>query len=81
MTVYEQQLLIHQQYLVAPNDPNLQTENVEDTWTRNKRKWRKQFVFSENLFPSYLYELVWRNNFRENILGNFMLCIAIDNKL
>ena len=47
----------HTYNFVDPNDPTLHTNRVENMWMRAKRKLRKQFGTSENLFGGYLFRI------------------------
>nr|KAG5692728.1 hypothetical protein BaRGS_033839 [Batillaria attramentaria] len=58
--IYLHDVIVHDQHFV---DPNIHTNNIENTWMRAKRKLRRQFGTSEDLFPSYLAEFLWRNSY------------------
>jgi hypothetical protein len=64
--IYEHQVIVHQENFVDPDDRSAHTQNVENMWMRAKRKLRRQFGTSEDLFPSYLHEFLWRNRFQNN---------------
>nr|KAG5702336.1 hypothetical protein BaRGS_003003 [Batillaria attramentaria] len=49
--IYLHDVIVHDQHLV---DPNIHTNNIKNTWMRAKRKLRRQFGMSEDLFLSYL---------------------------
>ena len=51
----------HQTHFLDPNDSEIHTQNVENMWMRAKRKIKRQFGTSRELFPSYLHEFVFRN--------------------
>jgi hypothetical protein len=51
--------VIHAENFVDPND---HTQHIESLWKDVKRKLRNQCGKSENIFPSYLDEQVWRLN-------------------
>jgi transposase-like protein len=71
--IYEHQVIVHQQNFVDP----VHTQNVENMWMRAKRKLRRQFGTSEDLFPSYLHEFLWRNRFQNNnLFGAFLACVT-----
>jgi transposase-like protein len=55
----------------------LSTQNMENMWMRAKRKLRWQFGTSEDVFPSYLHELLWRNRFQNHdLFGAFLACVT-----
>ena len=56
--------IIHEQNFVDPNDDDIHTQNVENMWMRVKRKFKRQFGTSRELYPTYLAEFMWRNRFR-----------------
>jgi transposase-like protein len=75
--IYEHQVIIHEANFVDPNDREVHTQKVENMWMRAKHKLRRQFGTSRALFPSYLHEFVWRNQFREkNVFAEFLICIG-----
>ena len=63
--IYMHDVIIHQRNFVDPVDREIHTENVENMWMRAKRKLRRQFGTSSDLFTSYLHEFVFRNKFRD----------------
>ena len=75
--IYTHSVIVHQHHFVDPNDAEVHTENVENMWMRTKRKLKRQFGTSRDLFPSYLHEFVYRNKFRnEELFGNLLITIA-----
>lgn len=75
--IYEHSVVIHQQHFVNPNDANVHTQTIENTWMRAKRKLKRQFGTSRALFPSYLHEFVYRNRFRgEDIFNNYIVTLG-----
>jgi len=75
--VYTHQVIIHQQHFVDPADSDIHTQNVENMWMRAKRKIKRQFGTSRDLFPSYLHEFVFRNACRDrDIFSHFLVCVA-----
>ena len=57
-------------YVVDPNtvltpyrDPEIHTQSVESMWKRAKRKLRAGSGTSAELFPSYVMEAMWRENY------------------
>ena len=64
--IYQHDVIIHEQNFVDHHDPEVHTQNIENTWQRAKRKLNAQYGTSRDLFPSYLSEFLWRNKFKEN---------------
>jgi hypothetical protein len=64
--VYEHKVvIIHEENFVDPEDPEVHTQNIENTWMRCKRKLRRQFGTSTNLFVKLgLYVLKNEGNMR-----------------
>ena len=61
--MYTHSTVVHQEHFVDPDDNEVHTQSVEDMWMRAKHKIRRQFSTSDALFPSYLYEFIWRQMF------------------
>ena len=59
-------MIVHAEHFLDPNNPTIHTNNIENTWMRAKRKLKRQFGTSEELFPSYLAEFLWRNRYRND---------------
>jgi len=75
--IYTHEVIIHQQNFVDSNDPEIHTQNIENMWMRAKRKLRRQFGTSRELFPSYLHEFAYRNSYRGmNIFSNFIADVS-----
>jgi len=75
--IYGHSVVVHQHYFVDPMDDRVHTQNVENMWMRAKRKLKRQFGTSRALFPSYLHEFMYRNQFRgRDIFSNFIVTIA-----
>lgn len=71
--IYMHDVVVHQRNFVNPRNPDVHTENVENMWMRAKRKLRRQYGTSHDLFQSYLYEFMFRNRFRrEDLFSNFL---------
>lgn len=77
--IYDHQVVIHQRNFVNPENLSIHTQNVENMWMRIKSKMKKQFGTSDNLFPSYLEEFMWRNKFSSDKFGHFLCAIANDS--
>ena len=60
--IYTHSTIIHEQNFVDPDNPQVHTQNAENMWMRAKRKLKRQFGTSDELFPSYLNEFVYRNS-------------------
>ena len=74
--IYEHHVVIHQSNFVDPNDRSVHTQLIENTWMRAKRKLRRQCGTSEELFPSYIHEFIWRNQYRpNNIFSEFIIAV------
>ena len=75
--IYEHSVVVHQQNFVDPTNDQVHTQNVENMWMRAKRKLKRQFGTSRALFPSYLHEFMFRNQFRDqDLFPNFIIAIA-----
>ena len=75
--IYTHAVVVHQAHFVDPNDTEIHTQNIENMWMRAKRKIKRQFGTSRELFPSYLHEFVFRNAFRgRDIFSQFMVCVG-----
>ena len=79
--IYTHSVIVHQQNFVDPLEPETHTQNVENMWMRAKRKIRRQFGTSDELFPSYLHEFMWRQSISEaKSFQHLLLLIAcVDN--
>src|SRR6218665_3279504 len=55
--IYEHSVGVHQHNFVNPDDAEVHTQNIENTWMRAKPKRQSG---SRSLFPSYLHEFVLR---------------------
>ena len=73
--VYEHDVVVHQRHFVGPSDPDIHTQNIENTWMRAKKKLRRQHGTTAELFHSYLAEFLWRNRVRNNRFGGIMAAI------
>jgi len=75
--IYTHSVIIHQTDFMDLNDSEIHTQNIENMWMRAKRKIKRQFGTSRELFPSYLHEFVFRNGRRgRDIFSHFMVCVA-----
>jgi hypothetical protein len=75
--MYEHSVVVHQHNFVDPLDADVHTQDVENMWMRAKRKIWRQFGTSRVLFPSYLHEFMYRNQFqRRYLFGNFLTTLV-----
>ena len=76
--IYQHDVIIHEQNFVHPNDDEIHTQNIENMWMRAKRKFKRQFGTSRELYPSFLAEFMWRNRFQNtNHFVEMLNCISI----
>ena len=61
--VYAHDVVVHENYFVDPDYPDIHTQNVENMWARLKRKFKRQYGTSSELFPTYLKEFMFRQRF------------------
>ena len=52
--IYMHDVIMHERRFVDPDNPDVHTQNIENTWLRAKRKVKGQFGTSNNLFPTYM---------------------------
>src|SRR6218665_1777779 len=65
-------VVIHEVFI---EDDMVHTRNIENTWMRAKRKLKRQFGTSRDLFHTYLDEFMWRcsvdnKNYFGQVLAN-----------
>jgi len=77
--IYLHSVIVHQRNFVDPYDPDVHTECVENMWMRAKRKLRRQFSMSCELFPSYLHEFMYRNKCRKHDMFQVFLQTVAEN--
>ena len=71
-------VIVHVQHFLDPNNPTIHTNNIENTWMRAKRKLKRQFGTSEELFPLYLAGFLWRNRYQidqQYFFSRLLTCI------
>jgi hypothetical protein len=74
--IYQHEVVMHEQNFVDPLHRDIHMQTVENLWMRAKRKLRRQFGISRQLFPSYQHEFLWRNRHRFlNIFSNFIISV------
>ena len=54
---------------------SVDTQSIENTWMRVKRKQKKQAGICRSLLPTYLEEFVWWQGFGDAPLKNLILLI------
>ncbi|KAG1649389.1 hypothetical protein GQR58_029058 [Nymphon striatum] len=67
--IYIHDVIVHQNYFVDPEDPEINTQYIENTWMRSKEKLRRQHGTSDSLFQSYIAEFLWRQRVGPNKFG------------
>ena len=58
-----------------PADGDVHTQNIECLWKRAKKKLRNQSGTSQALFPSYIKEFVWHENYCRTANKKIFSCI------
>ena len=75
--IYSHEVVVHERHFVSPNDDTVHTQNIQNTWMRAKRKLRRQFGTSRQLFPTYIHEFVFRNSMRhKELFSEFLVCVG-----
>ena len=74
--IYMHDVVVHQRNFVDPDDDEIHTQNIENSWMRAKKKLRRQHGTSAALFPSYLSEFLWRNLMRQPAFGKLLATVA-----
>lgn len=76
--IYMHDVVVHERHFVDPDSPDVHTQNIENTWMRAKRKVKRQFGTSRNLFHTYIFEFLWRNKFRNrrSCFGDFLVSVS-----
>jgi transposase-like protein len=57
---YTHQFVNHNMHFVDPADPNVHTQGIEGTWSAIKRSMRHLQGTSRDLFPTYLFQYMFR---------------------
>ena len=81
---YTHETVIHDVNFVNPDNPDIQTLNIENMWMNVKRKLRRQFGTSRVLFQTYLSEFRWRKFYRCPIIisyHNYQLLFDVRNQI
>lgn len=75
-SIYSHDVVVHERNFVEPNDATINTQLIENTWMRAKKKLSRQFGTSRALFTSYLNEFMWRERVGPNKFCELICCIA-----
>ena len=79
---YMHSVVIREHNFVDLDDPDVHTQTVENMWMRAKRKLRREYGTSRELFPSYLHEFIYRNKFRnDDMFCRFLATVAANYPL
>ena len=62
-------------HLYGAYDGDVHTHNIECRWKRVKKKLRNQSDTSQALFPSYIKEFVWLENYCRTANKKIFSCI------
>ena len=70
-------MIIHERHFVDPDDRNIHTQLIENTWMRAKKKLKRQHGTSVALFKftSYIHEFIWRNHYKTNLFAQRLIDI------
>ena len=68
-------MIIHERHFVDPDDRNIYTQLIENTWMRAKKKLKRQHGTSVALFTSYIHEFIWRNRYKTNLFAQLLIDI------
>ena len=74
--IYSHDVIVDERHFVDLHDPSIHTQIVENMWMRVKRKLKRGFGTSRNLFPSYLSKFQWRSNFHDHVFEQFLIAIT-----
>ena len=66
----------HKLYFVDPNS-GVHTQNIESFWNKMKRVTKSMNGISKIRLPGLLSELMFKDEFKSNILSSFMFLIAV----
>jgi len=76
--IYMHSVVNHSLHFFDPQDEDIHTQNIENMWMRAKRKLKRQFGKSRELFPSYLHEFVFRKHVTETMFTEFLTALAVN---
>src|SRR6218665_1558862 len=75
--IYMHSVVMHKRSFVDSVDIDVHTQNMQNLWSRMKRKLRMQFGTMCSLFEKYLLEFVWRSAFRrEDIFTSILISFS-----
>ena len=74
--VYMHDVIVHERHFVQPDDEHIHTQNVENIWMRAKRKLKRPFETTRELFPTYLSEFQWRSNYQDHEFDQIITAIC-----
>lgn len=77
--IYQHSVVIHERNFVDPDDEEVHTQNIESLWMHAKRKLRRQFGTSRQLFPSYLQEFQYRKLVDAGSLFSHFITVLAEN--
>lgn len=77
--IYQLSVVVHEHNFVNPDYPDTHTQNIENLWMRAKRKLRRQFGTSTQLFPSYLMEFQFRQHVRQGQCFAYFMTVLAEN--
>jgi transposase-like protein len=70
---YDRRWVNHQVNFVDPNDPTVHTQGIEATWGALKRSMKHLSGTSQELFPTYLFQYMFRRYFERKHLTQELL--------
>jgi len=74
--IYTHDVVVHDRHFVDPNDAKVHTQNAENMWSCVKRKIRQQYGTSWDLFPTYMYEIVFHSCLQnKEVFTELVVCI------
>ena len=65
--VYGHNAVIHQHNFVNPQDPEVHTQSIKSLWKQAKKKLCNQSGTSQELFSSYVKEVIWHENYCKSV--------------
>ena len=76
--IYTHDVIVHERHFVDPGNPDVHTQNIINTWMGAKRKVKRHFGTSNDLLPTYMAEVIWRNRFRHSrrCCGHFLTSVS-----
>ena len=74
--IYTHSVIVDERNFVDPNEPDVHTQLIENTWMRAKQKLRRQHGTSVKLFASYMAEFMWRCRVGNKKFAELILAIG-----